>query len=177
MIKEAIKKVLQKTDLGSREMASVFDEIMSGAAKEEDVKEFLLSLKDKGESPEEIAAAAKIMREKCTKVSVSTENLIDTCGTGGAKTQRCNDSDQRSANNDLLPFQSTSRRGEAFQPWSWLASTPGILPIQNRMPRPSRSARRRTSGIHSVARSRLSRAASRLAGLCALSMREAQAPR
>ena len=66
-------------------MASVFNEIMSGAAKEEDVKEFLSSLKAKGESPDEIAAAAKIMREECTKVCVSTENLIDTCGTGGAK--------------------------------------------------------------------------------------------
>ncbi len=85
MIKEAIKKVSKNIDLNSQEMVVVFNEIMTGTAKKEDVKEFLLSLKAKGESPEEIAAAAKVMREKSTKVNVSKENLIDTCGTGGAK--------------------------------------------------------------------------------------------
>ena len=85
MIKDAIKKLSQKTDLDRQEMAAVFNEIMTGTAKEEDVKEFLLSLKTKGESPDEIAAAAEVMREKCTKVKVETDNLIDTCGTGGAK--------------------------------------------------------------------------------------------
>ncbi len=84
MIKEAIKKVAQKIDLDGQEMASVFNEIMTGTAKEEDVRGFLLSLKAKGESPDEIAAAAKVMREKCTKVKVDTHDLIDTCGTGGA---------------------------------------------------------------------------------------------
>ena len=90
MIKEAIKKVSEKIDLDMREMASVFGEIMAGTAKEEDVKEFLLSLKTKGESPDEIAAAASVMRERSTKVNVPKENLIDTCGTGGASVNDVN---------------------------------------------------------------------------------------
>lgn len=84
MIKEAIKKLSSKRDLEGPETASVFDEIMSGEAEKEDVKRFLLLLKAKGESPDEIAAAATIMREKMKKVNVPKENLIDTCGTGGA---------------------------------------------------------------------------------------------
>lgn len=84
MIKETIRKLSEKRDLDGPEMASVFDEIMNGEAEKEDVKAFLLSLKAKGESPDEIAAAATIMREKMKKVNVPKENLIDTCGTGGA---------------------------------------------------------------------------------------------
>lgn len=85
MIKEAIKKLSEKRDLESQEMVSVFNEIMSGRAERENVKEFLLSLKAKGESPDEIAAAAKVMREKATKVRTGVKDLVDTCGTGGAK--------------------------------------------------------------------------------------------
>ncbi len=84
MIGEAIKKLSGRADLDGAEMRAVFGEIMSGKAGKEDVKTFLLSLKAKGETPEEIAAAAMIMREKMTKVPVSKEGLIDTCGTGGA---------------------------------------------------------------------------------------------
>lgn len=84
MIKEAIAKVTKKIDLSPAEMRSVFEEIMSGKAEKQNMKDFLLALKAKGESPDEIAAAATIMREKMTKVPTSAENLIDTCGTGGA---------------------------------------------------------------------------------------------
>jgi len=84
MIKEAIKKVTEKIDLNPQEMALVFDEIMSGNAEKDDIKYFLLSLKAKGESPDEIAAAAKIMRRKMKRVETLAENIVDTCGTGGA---------------------------------------------------------------------------------------------
>ena len=84
MIKDALKKLAEKKDLGNAEMRTVFNEIMSGLVEKDDVKAFLLSLKAKGESPDEIAAAAGIMREKMTRVEVSQIDLIDTCGTGGA---------------------------------------------------------------------------------------------
>ena len=84
MIKEAIKKVTEKIDLNPQEMAIVFDEIMSGNAEKDDIKYFLLSLKAKGESPDEIAAAARIMRRKMKRVETLAENIVDTCGTGGA---------------------------------------------------------------------------------------------
>ncbi len=90
MIKDAIKKLSERRDLDSRQMTEVFEEIMGGKAAKEDMKEFLLLLKSKGENAEEIAAAAEIMREKCTKVNVSTVGLIDTCGTGGAKVNDIN---------------------------------------------------------------------------------------
>ncbi len=84
MIKQAIQKVLEKIDLDSVEMALVFGEIMGGEAEKEDIKAFLSALSKKGETPGEIAAAAEVMREKAVKVSVPAENLVDTCGTGGA---------------------------------------------------------------------------------------------
>jgi anthranilate phosphoribosyltransferase len=84
MIKEAIKKVSGKIDLTSQEMAKVFDEIMNGQAEKQDMKDFLLAIKAKGESPDEIASAAKIMREKMKRVNARGGDLIDTCGTGGA---------------------------------------------------------------------------------------------
>ena len=90
MIKEAVKKLSEKKDLRREEMAAVFNEIMTGTAEKEDVKKFLLSLKDKRESPDEIAAAAEVMREKSTKVMAQAGDLIDTCGTGGAKIKDIN---------------------------------------------------------------------------------------
>jgi anthranilate phosphoribosyltransferase len=85
VIKEAIEKVSAKKDLDRIEMVSVFNEIMSGQLAKEDVKSFLKTLSAKGESPEEIAAAAEIMREKAVRINTSIKNLVDTCGTGGAR--------------------------------------------------------------------------------------------
>ncbi|MEA3305358.1 MAG: anthranilate phosphoribosyltransferase [Candidatus Omnitrophota bacterium] len=84
MIREAIKKVSEKKNLDRGEMVSVFNEIMSGRLAKEDVKSFLRALSSKGESPEEIAAAAEIMREKAVKIETPIKDLVDTCGTGGA---------------------------------------------------------------------------------------------
>ncbi|MDP3789923.1 MAG: anthranilate phosphoribosyltransferase [Candidatus Omnitrophota bacterium] len=83
-IKEATEKLEKKIGLSDREMEAVFEEIMAGRAEKEGVKRFLISLAAKGESPEEIAAAARVMRKKATKVNIAPEGLIDTCGTGGA---------------------------------------------------------------------------------------------
>lgn len=84
MIKDAIEKLLKKSELSPPEMEKVFIEIMDGGAEKEDVKKFLLALAQKGESPLEIAAAAEVMRKKSVRIEVAAENLIDTCGTGGA---------------------------------------------------------------------------------------------
>ena len=64
MIKDAIEKVKSKTNLSKEEMRQVFGEIMNGAARKGDIKDFLVSLKDKGETIDEVVAAAEIMREK-----------------------------------------------------------------------------------------------------------------
>ncbi|MBN1871418.1 MAG: anthranilate phosphoribosyltransferase [Candidatus Omnitrophica bacterium] len=90
MIQDAIEKLIKRENLTTEEMIQVFDEIMSGKATQEEMKKFLISLKEKGESSEEIAAAATIMRRKSTKVRVKGDGLIDTCGTGGASVNDVN---------------------------------------------------------------------------------------
>ncbi len=83
MIKEAIKKVSDKQNLSTNEMEGVFTEIMSGKTSTDDIVSFLLALKHKGESIEEITGAALIMRKFATKIHPKRKDLIDTCGTGG----------------------------------------------------------------------------------------------
>jgi anthranilate phosphoribosyltransferase len=64
-------------------MHAVMRVIMSGGATDAQIGGFLIALRCKGESIDEIAAAAAVMRELATKVKVSGEHVIDTCGTGG----------------------------------------------------------------------------------------------
>ncbi len=83
MIKEAIKKIGDKQNLSTNEMEEVFTEIMSGKTSTDDIASFLLALKHKGETIEEITGAAVIMRKFATKIHPKRKDLIDTCGTGG----------------------------------------------------------------------------------------------
>jgi anthranilate phosphoribosyltransferase len=83
MIKEAIENLSKKEDLKGCETAAVFGEIMSGEASHEEMKSFLVSLAEKGETIDEITAAATVMREKMTKIDLPYEVILDTCGTGG----------------------------------------------------------------------------------------------
>jgi anthranilate phosphoribosyltransferase len=57
--------------------------IMTGEATPAQVGGFLIGLRMKGESIDEIAAAAGVMRELASKVEVDKDHLVDTCGTGG----------------------------------------------------------------------------------------------
>ena len=83
MIKRAIRKLIIKEDLTADEMKEVFYEIMNGEAGREDMRDFLVSLAEKGESVEEITAAAGVMRDKMVKVEAPFDTVLDTCGTGG----------------------------------------------------------------------------------------------
>ncbi len=79
----AIKAVTEKTDLSADEMSDVMRLIMTGEATPAQVGGFLIGLRMKGETVDEVAAAAGVMRELATRVEVNKENLVDTCGTGG----------------------------------------------------------------------------------------------
>jgi anthranilate phosphoribosyltransferase len=79
----AISAVIDHRDLTAAEMQAVMHRIMSGEATPAQIGGFLVGLRMKGETVEEIAAAAAVMRELATKVSVSGSHLVDTCGTGG----------------------------------------------------------------------------------------------
>jgi anthranilate phosphoribosyltransferase len=83
MIKEAIEKVGKRIDLAASEMRACFEEIMSGAAAPGEIKAFLEALRKKGETVEEITAAAVVMREKSAVIEVGNGAVLDTCGTGG----------------------------------------------------------------------------------------------
>ena len=82
-MQSAIQSVIDKQDLSSSEMRHVMQLIMTGEATPAQVGGFLIGLRCKGETVAEIAAAAEVMRELAAHVNVESENLVDTCGTGG----------------------------------------------------------------------------------------------
>jgi len=82
-IQSAIRAVSEHRDLSGEEMTSVMRTIMSGEATQAQIGGFLIGLRMKGETVQEIAAAATVMRELATPVDVEAEHLVDTCGTGG----------------------------------------------------------------------------------------------
>lgn len=85
MIKEAIIKIAEKRDLTQAEMTQAFEEIMNGAAEPAQISAFITGLRLKGETVDEITAAARVMRKFATKIDLDTEKepIVDTCGTGG----------------------------------------------------------------------------------------------
>jgi len=82
-IQQGIKTVIQRQDLSRDEMTAVMQQIMTGEATPSQIGGFLVGLRMKGESVDEITAAATVMRELATHVQTSSPNLVDTCGTGG----------------------------------------------------------------------------------------------
>jgi anthranilate phosphoribosyltransferase len=82
-IQKALQILLDKQDLSADQMRAIMRLIMSGGATDAQIGGFLIALRCKGESIDEIAAAAEVMRELAGKVPVRCEHLIDTCGTGG----------------------------------------------------------------------------------------------
>ena len=83
MIRESIRKLIEKRDLSRQEAYDAMTEIMSGNASEPLIASFLTALRMKGEVVNEIAGCAQAMREKSTKIETKRTNVIDTCGTGG----------------------------------------------------------------------------------------------
>ncbi len=82
-IKAALNAVVEHRDLSTEEMQSVMQQIMTGQATDSQIGGFLVGLRMKGESIDEITGAAQVMRELATKVTIQGDNLVDTCGTGG----------------------------------------------------------------------------------------------
>ncbi len=81
-----IEKLNNKENLTSHEMEGVMKFIMSGTAPDDFMASFLLSLREKGPTIEEITGAAKIMRKFVIPIKTKHGVVLDTCGTGGDKT-------------------------------------------------------------------------------------------
>ena len=82
-IATAIASVVEQRDLSAGDMEAVMRSIMTGQATPAQIGGFLVGLRMKGETVDEIAAAAKVMRDLATRVDVDGPHLVDTCGTGG----------------------------------------------------------------------------------------------
>ncbi len=83
-IQTALATLAEGHDLSQSGTRDVFKAVMSGEATEAQIGGLLMGLRVKGETAEEIAGAAETMRELSTKVTVSGNHLVDTCGTGGS---------------------------------------------------------------------------------------------
>ena len=83
MIKEAIEKLAEGIDLSEKEAKNVMLQIMQGDASDAQIAAYLMGLRTKGESVDEISGSVKAMRSMAQRVSVSDPMVVDTCGTGG----------------------------------------------------------------------------------------------
>ncbi len=82
-IQEALAQLLDRHDLGHQDMIDVMTQIMTGEATEAQIGSFLTALRMKGETVEEVAAAATVMRELASGVKTQADNCVDIVGTGG----------------------------------------------------------------------------------------------
>jgi anthranilate phosphoribosyltransferase len=83
LIQQAIARLLDGRDLDSAEARAAMDEIMSGEATPSQTAGFLVALRAKGETADEIAGCAEAMREHVVPVTPARDDLVDTAGTGG----------------------------------------------------------------------------------------------
>jgi len=84
-IKTAINKVMSGESLSTEEADAVMSQIMAGEATPAQIGGYLMALRVKGETVEEITGSARAMRRSSVKVTPQTppDQLVDTCGTGG----------------------------------------------------------------------------------------------
>ena len=88
---QILNQLINGQNLSFEAMQSVMHQVMSGELSPVQISGLLVALRIKGETVDEIAAAASVMRELSSKVSVQdTTHLIDTCGTGGDGIQTFN---------------------------------------------------------------------------------------
>jgi anthranilate phosphoribosyltransferase len=85
LITAAIDRLASGEDLPQAQAAGVLREIMAGSATDAQIAGFLIALRTKGESVEEIAGLAQAMRELAVAVRTRRDNLVDTAGTGGGR--------------------------------------------------------------------------------------------
>src|SRR5512140_79570 len=104
MIKKAIAKIVERENLTEGEMIEVMNQIMSGECTPAQIGAFITALRMKGETVEEIAGAARVMRERATPIrvgkgvldidrddiNIDRETILDVVGTGGDGTNTFN---------------------------------------------------------------------------------------
>jgi anthranilate phosphoribosyltransferase len=89
-IKQYLEKLLAQNDLTFEEAGDLLDSVFAGDVPAAQVAAFLTALRIKGETVEELAGLAGSLRDHAVKVETGIDNLVDTCGTGGAKLKTFN---------------------------------------------------------------------------------------
>ena len=82
-IQEGLARLLEGQDLSRDDARAVMGEIMSGSATPAQIGGYLIALRLKGETADEIAGCAEAMRAHVLAVSPKRDDLVDTAGTGG----------------------------------------------------------------------------------------------
>ena len=83
ILTQAIDRLAGREDLGADDAAAVLREVMEGRSSEAETAAFLVALRTKGETVDELVGLARTMRELATRVEVDRPHLLDTAGTGG----------------------------------------------------------------------------------------------
>ena len=89
-IQQALEQLLSKADLSGEQMSAVMQQVMTGEATPSQIGGFLVALRMKGETVDEVAAAASVMRSLADGVLLGDKSAIDIVGTGGDATSTFN---------------------------------------------------------------------------------------
>ncbi len=90
MIKAALEKLADNVSLTDKEAHAVMLEIMRGDASDAQIAAYLMGLRVKGETVEEITGSVKAMHEMAIRIYVGDSHVVDTCGTGGDRSNTFN---------------------------------------------------------------------------------------
>ncbi|WP_016853803.1 anthranilate phosphoribosyltransferase [Halomonas smyrnensis] len=82
-MREALGALMRHENLSFDQTHALMTAIMTGEASDAQIAAFLMGMAMKGETPEEISAAAQVMRELMSPVTLHAENVVDIVGTGG----------------------------------------------------------------------------------------------
>jgi anthranilate phosphoribosyltransferase len=83
MFRDNLQKIIGRKNLSESEMSETIEEIFSGKLSNAQIGAFMAALATKGETFEELAGAARVMRRRATRIQAPGLAVVDTCGTGG----------------------------------------------------------------------------------------------
>lgn len=84
-LKEALQLLGKGQNLSRERAGAALGVMMRGDASDEDIRDFLLKMREKGETAEELTGCVEVMRSLSERVHLNSERILDTCGTGGSQ--------------------------------------------------------------------------------------------
>src|SRR5690625_1883455 len=90
VIETCIDKVKSNRNLSYEEMYAFFTEVLDDKVTDDELKEFIIALSDKGETVDEIVAIAEVLKSNAKDIPNVNGKVMDNCGTGGDRSQSFN---------------------------------------------------------------------------------------